>query len=130
MNRQGHLCRECHPSCRWLRTQHNPTHPVPTYLQSRHLPSGTINVPGHLPHGLFHDHRHDLFCVYVPAWGIWAENLAWALWIIDAAISSVCALSLPFLLYVDTRVYFTSLSCELTGRYTACHLKKIPIFHP
>lgn len=43
----------------------------------------------------------NMFChVCVPAWGDWARIFAWVLWIIDAWISVVTALSLPFLLYV------------------------------
>lgn len=41
----------------------------------------------------------NMICfVCVPAWGPWVMNLAWALWILDAVISVMCALSLPFLL--------------------------------
>ena len=36
--------------------------------------------------------------VCVPAWGIWAEYVAWSLWIVNVAIAVLCALSLPFLL--------------------------------
>ena len=42
----------------------------------------------------------NMFCfVCVPAWGEWATSFAWTIWIIDAVISVVSALSLPFLLY-------------------------------
>ncbi|KAI9372122.1 voltage-dependent anion channel [Aspergillus egyptiacus] len=41
----------------------------------------------------------NMFCfICVPAWGEWTRNFAWAIWIIDAAISVATALSLPFLL--------------------------------
>ncbi|PWY78105.1 malate permease [Aspergillus sclerotioniger CBS 115572] len=41
----------------------------------------------------------NMFClVCVPAWGDWAQNLAWGLWIFDAVFSVITALSLPFLL--------------------------------
>ncbi|KAL4911832.1 voltage-dependent anion channel [Aspergillus aurantiobrunneus] len=41
----------------------------------------------------------NMFCfVCVPAWGDWAPNFAWTIWIVDAVISVVIALSLPFLL--------------------------------
>ncbi|KKK21621.1 C4-dicarboxylate transporter/malic acid transport protein [Aspergillus rambellii] len=41
----------------------------------------------------------NMFCnVCVPAWGEWARTLAWAMWIADAVVSVVIALSLPFLL--------------------------------
>ncbi|KAL3479049.1 sulfite efflux pump SSU1 [Aspergillus californicus] len=36
--------------------------------------------------------------VCVPAWGEWPRDFAWAIWIIDAVISVVTALSLPFML--------------------------------
>lgn len=43
----------------------------------------------------------NMFCfVCVPAWGEWTRNFAWGLWIFDAILSVVTALSLPFLLYV------------------------------
>jgi hypothetical protein len=43
----------------------------------------------------------NMLCfVCVPAWGDWARDFAWAMWIIDAAIAVVTALSLPFMLYV------------------------------
>lgn len=43
----------------------------------------------------------DMIClVCVPAWGIWVEYTAWSLWIFNVAVSVLCALSLPFLLYV------------------------------
>lgn len=43
----------------------------------------------------------NMFCaVCVPAWGEWAKDFAWALWIFDAIVSVMIALSLPFLLYV------------------------------
>ena len=75
----------------------------------------------------------DMICfVCIPAWGPWAGHLAWALWIIDTVISIVCALSLPFLLYVTPplRKYFLTLSCKLIENFTACHLMMTPIFHP
>ncbi|KAL4869713.1 hypothetical protein BDV12DRAFT_196141 [Aspergillus spectabilis] len=41
----------------------------------------------------------NMFCfVCVPAWGEWSCTLAWAMWIVDAVISVVAALSLPFML--------------------------------
>ncbi|KAH3184240.1 hypothetical protein KXW84_004204 [Aspergillus fumigatus] len=41
----------------------------------------------------------NMFCfVCVPAWGEWTRNFAWGLWIFDAILSVVTALSLPFLL--------------------------------
>ncbi|KAL4801970.1 voltage-dependent anion channel [Aspergillus unguis] len=41
----------------------------------------------------------NMFCfVCVPAWGDCARSFAWAIWIVDAVISVVTALSLPFLL--------------------------------
>ncbi|KAL2864942.1 TDT family transporter [Aspergillus lucknowensis] len=41
----------------------------------------------------------NMFCfVCVPAWGGWARSFAWAMWIVDAVIAVVTALSLPFLL--------------------------------
>ncbi|KAK1150041.1 Plasma membrane sulfite pump involved in sulfite metabolism [Aspergillus melleus] len=41
----------------------------------------------------------NMFCyVCVPAWGEWTRNFAWGLWIFDAVLSVVIALSLPFLL--------------------------------
>lgn len=43
----------------------------------------------------------NMFCfVCVPIWGDWARQFAWGMWIIDAIVSVVTALSLPFLLYV------------------------------
>lgn len=36
--------------------------------------------------------------VCVPAWGEWTRYFAWALWIFDAVISVMTALSLPFVL--------------------------------
>ncbi|KAL4975947.1 voltage-dependent anion channel [Aspergillus desertorum] len=45
----------------------------------------------------------NMFCfVCVPAWGEWATSFAWTIWIIDAVISVVSALSLPFLLMSGT----------------------------
>lgn len=42
----------------------------------------------------------NMFCfVCVPAWGDWTRNFAWGMWIVDAVISVVTALSLPALLY-------------------------------
>ncbi|KAJ0423297.1 voltage-dependent anion channel [Aspergillus carlsbadensis] len=41
----------------------------------------------------------NMFClVCVPAWGGESHNVAWAMWIADAIISVVTALSLPFIL--------------------------------
>ncbi|PYI01149.1 putative MFS transporter [Aspergillus sclerotiicarbonarius CBS 121057] len=41
----------------------------------------------------------NMFCaVCVPVWGEWARQFAWALWIFDAVISVLTALSLPFLM--------------------------------
>jgi tellurite resistance protein TehA-like permease len=41
----------------------------------------------------------NMIClVCVPAWGEWARYLAWGLWIFDAVVSVMTALSLPFLL--------------------------------
>ncbi|KAL2841706.1 voltage-dependent anion channel [Aspergillus pseudoustus] len=41
----------------------------------------------------------NMFCfVCVPAWGEWARDFTWAMWIIDAVIAVTTALSLPFLL--------------------------------
>ncbi|KAB8203735.1 voltage-dependent anion channel [Aspergillus parasiticus] len=40
----------------------------------------------------------NMFCfVCVPAWGEWAKNFAWGMWIFDAVLSVITALSLPFL---------------------------------
>lgn len=36
--------------------------------------------------------------VCVPAWGEWVKYLAWGLWIFDAVVSVLTALSLPFIL--------------------------------
>ncbi|PKX90342.1 TDT family transporter [Aspergillus novofumigatus IBT 16806] len=45
----------------------------------------------------------NMFCfVCVPVWGEWTRNFAWGLWIFDAILSVVTALSLPFLLYALT----------------------------
>ncbi|KAL4791362.1 voltage-dependent anion channel [Aspergillus venezuelensis] len=45
----------------------------------------------------------NMFClVCVPAWGDWAKDFAWAIWIIDAVISVSTALLLPFLLMSRT----------------------------
>lgn len=42
----------------------------------------------------------NMFCfICVPAWGSWAQTFAWTIWIIDAVVSVVTALSLPFALY-------------------------------
>ena len=38
--------------------------------------------------------------VCVPAWGKWTRDLAWGLWIFDAAVSVTVALGTPFILYV------------------------------
>ncbi|KAL6230155.1 hypothetical protein BDW75DRAFT_223396 [Aspergillus navahoensis] len=41
----------------------------------------------------------NMFClVCVPAWGGWSPHFAWGMWIADAVISVVTALSLPFIL--------------------------------
>ncbi|KAB8222391.1 voltage-dependent anion channel [Aspergillus novoparasiticus] len=41
----------------------------------------------------------NMFCfVCVPAWGEWAKNFAWGMWIFDAVLSVITALSLPFLM--------------------------------
>jgi tellurite resistance protein TehA-like permease len=41
----------------------------------------------------------NMFClVCVPAWGEWARYFAWGLWIFDAVVSVMTALSLPFIL--------------------------------
>jgi tellurite resistance protein TehA-like permease len=37
--------------------------------------------------------------VCVPIWGEWVRYFAWGLWIFDAGISVLTALSLPFILY-------------------------------
>ena len=43
----------------------------------------------------------NMFCfVCVPAWGDWAQNFVWGMWIFDAVFSVITALSLPFLLCV------------------------------
>lgn len=43
----------------------------------------------------------NMFCyVCVPVWGDWARHVVWGMWIFDAALSVVIALSLPFLLYM------------------------------
>lgn len=48
----------------------------------------------------------NMFClVCVPAWGTWAAEFALALWSLDAAISVLCALSLPFSLCVPRALY-------------------------
>lgn len=42
----------------------------------------------------------NMFCfVCVPSWGEWTKNVAWGMWIFDAVISVMTALSLPALLY-------------------------------
>lgn len=38
--------------------------------------------------------------VCVPAWGQWVAVVAWGFWIADAVVAALCALCLPFLLYV------------------------------
>ncbi|EAW10941.1 TDT family transporter [Aspergillus clavatus NRRL 1] len=44
----------------------------------------------------------NMFCfVCVPVWGEWTRNCAWGLWIVDAVLSVVVALSLPFLLMAN-----------------------------
>ncbi|PYH90493.1 sulfite efflux pump SSU1 [Aspergillus ellipticus CBS 707.79] len=41
----------------------------------------------------------NMFCaVCVPVWGEWARYFAWGMWIFDAVISVLTALSLPFLM--------------------------------
>ncbi|EYE92356.1 TDT family transporter [Aspergillus ruber CBS 135680] len=46
----------------------------------------------------------NMFClVCVPAWGTWAAEFALALWSLDAAISVLCALSLPFSLMLSNK---------------------------
>lgn len=41
----------------------------------------------------------NMFCfVCVPAWGEWTRNFAWGMWIFDAIVSVMIALSLPFIL--------------------------------
>ncbi|PIG84386.1 C4-dicarboxylate transporter/malic acid transport protein [Aspergillus arachidicola] len=41
----------------------------------------------------------NMFCfVCIPAWGEWSKNFAWGMWIFDAVLSVITALSLPFLL--------------------------------
>lgn len=43
----------------------------------------------------------NMICfVCVPAWGTWTRHFAWALWIFDAVVSVMTALSLPFILFV------------------------------
>lgn len=43
----------------------------------------------------------SMFCfVCVPAWGHWAQNFAWGLWIFDAVVAVSTALAIPFVLYV------------------------------
>jgi tellurite resistance protein TehA-like permease len=43
----------------------------------------------------------NMICfVCVPAWGSWVSYFAWGLWVFDAIISMLTALSLPFVLYV------------------------------
>lgn len=47
----------------------------------------------------------NMFCfVCVPAWGEWTRNFAWGMWIFDAVISVMTALSLPALLYAVLNV--------------------------
>jgi tellurite resistance protein TehA-like permease len=41
--------------------------------------------------------------VCVPVWGVWTRYFAWGLWIFDAVISVMTALSLPFVLLVHPR---------------------------
>ena len=41
----------------------------------------------------------NMICfVCVPVWGAWVPYFAWGLWIFDAAVSVLTAVSLPFLL--------------------------------
>jgi tellurite resistance protein TehA-like permease len=48
----------------------------------------------------------NMFCfVCVPAWGEWSCTMAWVMWIVDAVISVVAALSLPFLLYAPSPLF-------------------------
>ncbi|KAL1964832.1 hypothetical protein VTN77DRAFT_6334 [Rasamsonia byssochlamydoides] len=43
----------------------------------------------------------NMFCfVCVPAWGDWARNFVWGMWIVDAVVSVITALSLPALLMI------------------------------
>jgi tellurite resistance protein TehA-like permease len=42
--------------------------------------------------------------VCVPVWGEWARYFAWGLWIFDAIISVMTALSLPFVLSVHPKI--------------------------
>lgn len=44
-----------------LRAQYNSIFNVPGNIQSRSVPSHTIDVFGNFPHGPFYDCRHDLF---------------------------------------------------------------------
>lgn len=51
----------------------------------------------------------NMFCfVCVPAWGEWAKNFAWGMWIFDAVLSVITALSLPFLLYATSPLQIAS----------------------
>ncbi|KAJ6032938.1 uncharacterized protein N7446_008769 [Penicillium canescens] len=44
----------------------------------------------------------NMFClVCVPVWGDWARYFAWGLWIFDAVVSVMTALSLPFILMAN-----------------------------
>lgn len=43
----------------------------------------------------------NMFCnVCVPAWGEWARYFAWGMWMVDAFLSVLTALSLPFIMWV------------------------------
>lgn len=46
----------------------------------------------------------NMFCfVCVPAWGVWASDFAWAMWVIDAAVSVLTCFGVPFIMYVPGR---------------------------
>ena len=46
----------------------------------------------------------NMFCfVCVPAWGEWANYLAWAMSIIDAVVSVLTCFGVPFIMYVPGR---------------------------
>ncbi|KAJ5621927.1 hypothetical protein N7528_005159 [Penicillium herquei] len=49
--------------------------------------------------------------VCAPAWGEWVKYFAWGLWIFDAAVSVVIALSLPFILMTHgNEIHLSSMS--------------------
>jgi tellurite resistance protein TehA-like permease len=51
----------------------------------------------------------DMFAlVCVPAWGERVGIVAWAFWMVDAAMAAIAAICLPFLLYVGARLPLTS----------------------